>query len=68
MHPSKRSNLKSFVGDVRDYDRLEQAMNGVDYVYHCAALKHVKLCDTILLKLLKRMWREPITSSSIIKT
>ncbi len=45
MHPSKRSNLKSFVGDVRDYDRLEQAMNGVDYVYHCAALKHVKLCE-----------------------
>ena len=45
IDPSKRSNLKSFVGDVRDYDRLEQAMNGVDYVYHCAALKHVKLCE-----------------------
>ena len=43
--PAKRSNLKSFIGDVRDYDRLEQAINGVDYVYHCAALKHVKLSE-----------------------
>tara|TARA_B100001248_G_C27376266_1_gene454426 strand:- start:459 stop:1457 length:999 start_codon:yes stop_codon:yes gene_type:complete len=41
----KKKNLKSFIGDVRDFDRLEQAMRGVDYVYHCAALKHVKLCE-----------------------
>ena len=31
------------VGDIRDYERLEMAMNGVDVVFHTAALKHVEL-------------------------
>ena len=30
-----------FIGDVRDVERLKMAMNGVDYVIHAAALKHV---------------------------
>ena len=33
--------LRFFIGDVRDRDRLETAFRGVDYVIHCAALKHV---------------------------
>ena len=35
------SCLRFFLGDVRDYDRLLQAMKGVDYVVHAAALKQV---------------------------
>mgnify|MGYP003952151303 CR=1 FL=1 len=38
-------NFKAFVGDVRDFPRLKQALKGIDYVYHCAALKHVALCE-----------------------
>lgn len=39
------SNLKVFIGDIRDIKRLQQAMDGVDEVYHCAALKHVELSE-----------------------
>ena len=31
--------MRYFIGDVRDRDRLTQAMSGVDYVIHAAALK-----------------------------
>ena len=37
--------MRYFVGDVRDGDRLEQAMNGVDIVVHAAALKHVPVAE-----------------------
>ena len=33
--------IRDFIGDVRDVDRLEMAMRGVDVVVHAAALKHV---------------------------
>ena len=33
--------MRYFIGDVRDVERLKMAMNGVDYVIHAAALKHV---------------------------
>ena len=33
--------LRFFIGDVRDRDRLDIAFRGVDYIIHCAALKHV---------------------------
>jgi len=33
--------LRFFLGDVRDLERLKRAMEGVDYVFHAAALKHV---------------------------
>ncbi len=36
-----RSELRYFIGDVRDCDRLEMAMRGVDYVIHAAALKQI---------------------------
>jgi UDP-N-acetylglucosamine 4,6-dehydratase len=37
--------LKFFIGDVRDYDSVFQAMHGVDYVFHAAALKQVPSCE-----------------------
>ncbi|MCK4707966.1 MAG: polysaccharide biosynthesis protein, partial [Gammaproteobacteria bacterium] len=37
--------LKFYIGDVRDYDSIHQAMNGVDYVFHAAALKQVPSCE-----------------------
>lgn len=33
--------LRLFLGNIRDEDRLRRAMDGVDVVFHCAALKHV---------------------------
>lgn len=37
--------LKFYIGDVRDYDSVFQAMKGVDYVFHAAALKQVPSCE-----------------------
>jgi UDP-N-acetylglucosamine 4,6-dehydratase/5-epimerase len=37
--------VKFYIGDVRDYDSLAQAMVGVDYIFHAAALKQVPSCE-----------------------
>lgn len=37
--------LKFYIGDVRDYDSIHDAMKGVDYVFHAAALKQVPSCE-----------------------
>ena len=39
------SKLKFYIGDVRSSDSLMQAMKGVDYVFHAAALKQVPSCE-----------------------
>ncbi|NQW09492.1 MAG: UDP-N-acetylglucosamine 4,6-dehydratase (inverting), partial [Alphaproteobacteria bacterium] len=41
----QHAELRYFIGDVRDVDRLEMAMRGVDYVVHAAALKHVPTAE-----------------------
>ncbi len=38
-------NLRYFIGDVRDQERLERAMDGVTVVIHAAALKQVPACE-----------------------
>ncbi|WP_128331180.1 UDP-N-acetylglucosamine 4,6-dehydratase (inverting) [Apibacter sp. HY039] len=42
---SKYSAIRFFIGDVRDRERLVRAMNGVDYVIHAAAMKHVPIAE-----------------------
>jgi UDP-N-acetylglucosamine 4,6-dehydratase/5-epimerase len=37
--------IRFFIGDVRDKQRLVRAMNGVDYVIHAAAMKHVHIAE-----------------------
>ncbi len=37
--------VKFYIGDVRDYRSIDQAMSGVDYVFHAAALKQVPSCE-----------------------
>jgi UDP-N-acetylglucosamine 4,6-dehydratase len=37
--------MRYFIGDVRDLERLKMAMNGVDFVIHAAALKHVPIAE-----------------------
>lgn len=39
------SKLRFHIGDVRNYDSLAQAMKGVDFVFHAAALKQVPSCE-----------------------
>lgn len=42
---SQYPSLRYFIGDVRDRDRLDRAMSGIDYVIHAAAMKHVHLAE-----------------------
>ena len=37
--------IRYFIGDVRDYERLERAMESIDYVIHAAAMKHVPIAE-----------------------
>ena len=39
------SRLKFYIGDVRNYDSIHQALKGVHYVFHAAALKQVPSCE-----------------------
>ncbi|RZK43800.1 MAG: NAD-dependent epimerase/dehydratase family protein [Pedobacter sp.] len=45
--------LKFYIGDVRDYNSVERAMRGVDYVFHAAALKQVPSCEFFPLEATK---------------
>ncbi|CAM3525352.1 polysaccharide biosynthesis protein CapD [Flavobacterium saliperosum S13] len=37
--------IRYFIGDVRDLERLKRAFNGIDYVIHAAAMKHVHIAE-----------------------
>lgn len=39
------SKIRTFVGDIRDLNRLERAFKDIDIVFHAAAYKHVPLCE-----------------------
>ena len=45
--------LRFYIGDVRDYNSVEKAIRGVDYVFHAAALKQVPSCEFFPLEATK---------------
>ncbi|ENP8456973.1 polysaccharide biosynthesis protein [Photobacterium damselae] len=49
----KSDKLKFYIGDVRDGQSINNAMRGVDYVYHAAALKQVPSCEFYPLEAVK---------------
>lgn len=42
---SKYPAIRYFIGDVRDYERLLRAFEGIEYVIHAAAMKHVHIAE-----------------------
>ncbi len=44
-HPEVAHKLKFYIGDVRDLSSVKNAMYGVDYIFHAAALKQVPSCE-----------------------
>ena len=51
--PEVADKIKFFIGDVRDYSSLKNAMYGVDYIFHAAALKQVPSCEFFPLEAVK---------------
>ena len=45
INPKMSEKLKFYIGDVRDIDSVRNAMHGVDYIFHAAALKQVPSCE-----------------------
>ena len=43
--PEVADKIKFFIGDVRDLQSVKNAMHGVDYIFHAAALKQVPSCE-----------------------
>ena len=51
--PEVSDKIKFFIGDVRDLSSVKNAMHGVDYIFHAAALKQVPSCEFFPLEAVK---------------
>jgi len=51
--PEVAEKIKFFIGDVRDLASVKNAMHGVDYIFHAAALKQVPSCEFFPLEAVK---------------
>ena len=49
----KNKKINFFIGDVRDFESINSAMNGVDYVFHAGALKQVPSCEFFPMQAVK---------------
>lgn len=53
MYPHLTDKIKFYIGDVRDIASVKNAMHGVDYIFHAAALKQVPSCEFFPLEAVK---------------
>ena len=53
FHPEHYHKVKFFIGDIRDRQRIQDVMPGVDYVFHAAALKEVPSCEFFPMEAVK---------------
>ncbi|MBQ6702959.1 MAG: polysaccharide biosynthesis protein [Clostridia bacterium] len=51
--PEVAEKIKFYIGDVRDYASVKNAMHGVDYIFHAAALKQVPSCEFFPIEAVK---------------
>ena len=65
----KNDKVKFYIGDVRNFDSVHDALSGVDYVFHAAALKQVPSCEFYPMEAVRTnvMGAENVVRASIAK-
>lgn len=56
--PEVADKIKFYIGDVRNLQSCKNAMHGVDYIFHAAALKQVPSCEFFQWKLLNKVMEQ----------
>ena len=52
-HPACADKVKFFIGDIRNYESIREAVDGVDFIFHAAALKEVPSCEFFQMEAVK---------------
>ena len=52
-HPACADKVKFFIGDIRNYESIREAVDGVDFIFHAAALKEVPSCEFFPMEAVK---------------
>ncbi|MCX8080350.1 MAG: UDP-N-acetylglucosamine 4,6-dehydratase (inverting) [Bacteroidia bacterium] len=65
----KYKAIRYFVGDVRDYERLLRAFEGIDYIIHAAAMKHVPIAEYNPMECVKTnvLGAENVINAALVK-
>lgn len=52
-HPACADKVKFFIGDIRNHESVREAVDGVDFIFHAAALKEVPSCEFFPMEAVK---------------